>query len=168
MTDAATGADSGAGDAGPVGSVGPVGGAPVGGGSQGTRDRHLSSPTSHSPVSPPSAVREASPVSPPDPLREPAAAAPHTPPVRSGRSAPKRAVPVIAPGAAAVRDAGSSKAADTRAVIAADSAAARAGGRLVLLDFGALWCGNCVANERLLHTASVQSALPARHACLST
>ncbi|MDI2129444.1 thioredoxin family protein [Yinghuangia seranimata] len=49
--------------------------------------------------------------------------------------------------------------ADSKAQIAAARAAAKADNRKVLLEFGADWCGNCVALDKTLHDPSVQAEL---------
>lgn len=53
--------------------------------------------------------------------------------------------------------------ANAQAQINAAAAAAKSDGKEVLLDFGATWCGNCVAMDSALHTSQVQSVLNASY-----
>ncbi|MER8188320.1 thioredoxin family protein [Kitasatospora sp. NPDC094015] len=54
---------------------------------------------------------------------------------------------------------GYSATADSPAAVAAALKQAKADGRNVLLDFGASWCGNCKALDKVLGDAKVQGAL---------
>ncbi|WP_194908981.1 thioredoxin family protein [Catenulispora rubra] len=49
--------------------------------------------------------------------------------------------------------------ADSKGQINAARAAARADGRKVILEFGAGWCGNCVALDETFHNSGVQAEL---------
>jgi thiol:disulfide interchange protein len=80
------------------------------------------------------------------------------PPVPPGRTAARPT-----PNGSAPTSFGYSPTADAQAQIDAARAAAKSGGREVLLDFGASWCGNCVAMDEDFHTSQVQKVLAASY-----
>ncbi|MCB5181914.1 thioredoxin family protein, partial [Streptomyces antimicrobicus] len=66
-------------------------------------------------------------------------------------------------GPAAVPGPGYDSSADARAQIDAALRAARSDGRMVLLDFGANWCGNCKAADKVFAQAQTSALLGASY-----
>ncbi|MCJ0869576.1 thioredoxin family protein [Streptomyces sp. AP-93] len=104
---------------------------------------------------PPSASASAS-------VRAPAGASPTPSRAQPAEPAPKPSRTSAAPAPAArIPGPGYDSSADARKLIDAALRAAKADGRMVLLDFGANWCGNCKAADKVFaqpQTAAVLGA----------
>ncbi|GAA2748807.1 MULTISPECIES: thioredoxin family protein [Kitasatospora] len=102
----------------------------------------------------------------------PTAAAPTEsakPSAKATSATPKPATSTKSGGGAAAGSAGNpttfgySATADSPAAVDAAMKQAKADGRNVLLDFGATWCGNCKALDKVFGDSKVQSALNASY-----
>ncbi|MFE4258891.1 thioredoxin family protein [Streptomyces sp. NPDC056883] len=118
-----------------------------------------------------SASAEASPTASASPSAAPSASAPAATPAgasptpsraQSAKPAPKPSRTSAAPAPAArIPGPGYDSSADAQKLIDAALRAAKADGRMVLLDFGANWCGNCKAADKVFaqpQTASILGA----------
>lgn len=113
------------------------------------------SPTASATPPPPSASVSAS-------ARTPAGASPTPSRAKPAKPAPKPSRTSTAPAPATrIPGPGYDSSADARKLIDAALRAAKADGRMVLLDFGANWCGNCKAADKVFaqpQTASILGA----------
>ncbi|MFD9303353.1 thioredoxin family protein [Streptomyces sp. NPDC060048] len=91
----------------------------------------------------------------------PAAASPTPSRAQTAKPAPKPSRTSAAPAPARIPGPGYDSSADAQKQIDAALRAANADGRMVLLDFGANWCGNCKAADKVFaqpQTASILGA----------
>lgn len=114
-----------------------------------------------------SASAEASPAasaSPSPSVSAPAAASPTPSRAQPAKPAPKQSRTPAAPAPAArIPGPGYDSGADAQKLIDAALRAAKADGRMVLLDFGANWCGNCKAADKVFAQPATASILGASY-----
>ncbi|MFG2621833.1 thioredoxin family protein [Streptomyces sp. NPDC048507] len=77
----------------------------------------------------------------------------------AGGKGPTSTASAPAPAPAKVPGPGYDSAADAKALIQAAVRAAKADGRMVLLDFGANWCGNCKAADKVFAQPATSALL---------
>ncbi|MER5930909.1 thioredoxin family protein [Streptomyces sp. NPDC002054] len=109
----------------------------------------------------PSASAKALPGSSPTPSRTGSAAPTRTPAARTTPAKPPRTS--AAPAPARIPGPGYDSSADAQKQIDAALRAAKADGRMVLLDFGANWCGNCKAADKVFAQPKTAALLGASY-----
>ncbi|GAA1967670.1 thioredoxin family protein [Catenulispora subtropica] len=104
-----------------------------------------------------------SPAAKPTSSHSPTTPAPTTPPSKSKTTSPAGTTTRPTTPGTVPSSFGYNPSADSKGQIAAARAAAKADNREVLLDFGASWCGNCVAMDKDFHDPKVQAVLAASY-----